>query len=559
MSYIKYIRSFVLLFVLPSLCFAQTNVDQATRESNRPVLDELQRKLETPPQKTPPQIHKEEKKVTKSLRFFVKKIHLIGVESFPEDQFKSTIAEYEKKEISLEDLNTLAKAIESEYLLKGIIAAVFSPPQVMTDGIMILQVVEAKMGELEIPDHKYFKKKRIEYYWAARKGSILHYDKILKSLQLLNKNPDRQVTATLHAGKVPQTTDVALKVTTKFPIHLTSSVDREGVTSTGKNRYGVGVRHNNFLSIDDTLITGSVFGKSFSSIYVYHSIPLTNFGTSIVYGYNYSRSIPKKEFGSLGLYSNAATTSVLLKQALYKNGKERGEVNFGIDAKDKNTRQDTGDINSDRLRILRLGGLWTLEGKGSITSFQPKVSQGINGFGARARNALSSRNADNVFTKFNFDVQHKKALPFMLQTSFQLKTQIASNRLTPQEEFDLGGIDSVRGYSGGDFLADDAVQTNLELLAPAYFIPAAIKLPFAKKPLREQITLVSFADYGWGNKRHILSGEKDTDNLFGVGAGLRIQLLDNMLIRLEWGFPVGDKTITESANSRFHFSIDFQN
>ena len=44
-----------------------------------------------------------------------------------------------------------------------------------------------------------------------------------KSIQLMNKNADRDVSATLHAGKKPGTTDVLLDVKTRFPIHFFGS------------------------------------------------------------------------------------------------------------------------------------------------------------------------------------------------------------------------------------------------------------------------------------------------------------------------------------------------
>ena len=149
-------------------------------------------------------------------------------------------------------------------------------------------------------------------------------------------------------------------------------------------------------------------------------------------------------------------------------------------------------------------------------------------------------------------------LPLGFQGSFQWKTQVASNRLTPQEEFYLGGLNSVRGYPSGDFLADDAMQENFELLIPAFFIPSRLPMPFSEKSFKDNVTFVGFFDHGWGNKRNNLSTEKDTTNLMSTGAGLRIHLFNRALLRLEWGFPIGDKTISESSTSRFHFAIDFE-
>ncbi len=550
---------FFLSFVHSSLAqqLAQATIDEATRETDHSRRNEVEKKIQTPPKETPPKIEKEQQP-TGPIKFSVKEIKLTGVESFSMEDFRPILQKYENKEMTFDDLNLLTKDVETEYLKRGIIAAVFIPPQVMSQGVVTLQVVEAKMGQLHIPKHKYFKESRLKYYWTIKKGEVIHYKDILKSLQLMNKNPDRKVTSTLHAGEEAQTTDVTLKVDTTFPLHVVSSFDKEGVTSTGINRYGDGGRYNNLLGFDDTFLAGTLFGNAFDSWYAYHSIPISNSGTTLFYGHSFSESSPKKEFSSIGLNSQARTSSVFLKQDLFKEGKIIGEVDLGFEAKEKTTKRDTGTINRDRLRIARLNTLIIKEGATSVTYFQPQVSQGLYAFGARKVDELSSRLAKPIFTKFNFDVQHKRALPWNLQAVFQLKTQIASSRLTPQEQFDLGGLNSIRGYPSSDFLADDGVKTNFEILTPAVFIPKNLRIPFTQKKVRDYVTLVTFLDYGWGNKRNIVNAEKDTANFLSAGGGIRIRLLPKMLLRMEWGFPIGDKTITETGKSRFHISVDFE-
>jgi len=146
-----------------------------------------------------------------------------------------------------------------------------------------------------------------------------------------------------------------------------------------------------------------------------------------------------------------------------------------------------------------------------------------------------------------------------MQLSLKSKGLAASKRLTPQEEYSLGGIDSVRGYPSGDYLADGAVNTSAELLIPSVFIPVNWQLPYASDNLRNQTTAVVFIDHGWGMRRGPSSTDKAQKNLLGVGAGLRFNVYDQALLRLEWGFPLaGNRPITEAGRSHFHFAVDFQ-
>ena len=70
--------------------------------------------------------------------------------------------------------------------------------------------------------------------------------------------------------------------------------------------------------------------------------------------------------------------------------------------------------------------------------------------------------------------------------------------------------------------------------------------------------LLLFFDYSYGRKRGVLSGERKSANLAGLGLGLRIRLFNQIILKLAWGFPVADETITEKGHSRFHFSFDFE-
>lgn len=538
----------------------QTRIESATRESD--VLtdsQQYQKQLKRVPQKPPEIKPQETEPVAEEEKFVVEKINLIGCETFPPEDFASMVSKYEKREATLTELNTLAKEIEREYLRRGIIAAVFVPPQDIKEKSVTLRVVEAKMGELKVQPAKYYSKKKIYYYWKVYAGETLRYDKISKSIQMMNKNPDREVKAALTAGKKPGTTDVILTPQTNFPVHFTSSYDREGSPSTGVSRIGLGLRHNNFLGFDDTLITGYTFGQSFWGRYAYHSIPVTSQGATLMYGYSVSKSIPKKEYAVYGITSAAQDYSFSIHQDLFKKDEYLGEVYAGFNAKDKTTALDSGTYTRDRLRIFNIGGTWVKRGFGSSLSITPQIDQGINAFGAsRKFNPYASRGAIARYTKFTLNTNYKKMLPMNMQLSQKFKNQFSSSKLTPQEEFSIGGIDSVRGYPSGDYLADNAFLSNTELLLPSIFIPKKWRLPYSQDAFRDQVTTVLFVDYGWGERRGALQTEKKMVNDIGVGGGFRVSLFNQALLRLEWGIPVGDPMITEQGRSQFHFSVDFQ-
>ena len=538
---------------------------RATRESDQFGAEkerQIQKELKKSSQKPSLPEFQEEKPKPGEKSFFLKNIELSGCESFPPEDFKPLVAKYENTETTITGLNNLAKEIASEYLRRGIIAAVFLPPQEIKDGSVKIQVVEAKMGEAEIGKAPFFGKKIIKYYWRLRHEKTLRYDEISKSLQMMNKNPDREVKAALHAGDEPGTTDVILTSKTRFPIHGQYTFDREGIITTGKLRNGFGLRNNNFLGYDDTLISGLSFGEDFHGSYIYHSIPVSPDGASLLYGYSYSLSTPQKDFAVYGMKSVSENATASIRQDIYNKDEYVGDVYVTFDSKDKVTwyKSGTGTLNRDRLRELTFGADYMIRGAGSTTSITPELNQGINAFGAsKADNPLSSRpGATPTYTKFSLSVQNRTALPFNLQQNLKLRMQLPSEKLFSQEQFGLGGIDTVRGYPPSDYLADTMALLNAEMLSPIFFLPDSWKLPYADRSLKEQLTAVAFFDYGYGEQR----GNTFMRRLASVGAGLRISLYNQVLLRLEWGFPVrpmGQDPITEGyAPSRFHISLNVE-
>jgi len=555
-----YITALGLILVFSSYAFAQPNVEKAIKETDRPIREEVEEKLR-PPVREKPEIKKEEREEApaKGPEFFIKKVELTGYESITLEELQALTKRYENKKLTLDKLNILAKEIEREYLSIGIIAACIIPPQEIADQTVTLQIIESRMGLLETADHRFFNKKRIPFYWSVKPGEVLRYDEISRSLQHINKNPDRKAKAALHAGEKPGTTDVLVNVDTRFPVHFIYSFDREGSTYTGIPRTGFGIRHNNLLGLDDTLLVGYTYGADFYGHYIFHTLPITGYGTSVLYGFSHSVARPKKDFDVFEIKSTADSASFFVYQDLYKKDEYAGEVHLGLDAKEKTVRLRNTTSDRDKLRVLRLGGNFIMRGRGNVTYIIPEFSRGLDFLGAKQKNGNPSRGAENSFSKYVLGLRHRRMLPFGLTANLNLKCQLADEKLTPQEELSLGGMNSVRGYPAGNYYADQGIQSNTEILIPAFFIPEALKLPYAANPIKDDITGVVFFDYAYGQRRDISGAEKKQVSMAGFGAGVRINLFNQGTLRLEWGFPVSGYDPTRGSDDvRFHISINIE-
>ena len=76
-----------------------------------------------------------------------------------------------------------------------------------------------------------------------------------------------------------------------------------------------------------------------------------------------------------------------------------------------------------------------------------------------------------------------------------------------------------------------------------------------KKTIREQIRLLAFFDYAYGQLRGPSSDEIRARNLAGIGGGVQFALTDHLLARVEVGVPVGNDTITEGGHYQTYFRL----
>jgi hemolysin activation/secretion protein len=486
--------------------------------------------------------------------FTAKKIILEGDAGvISQEKTNPILAEYENRPIGLNDLNQLTKRLEALYLQEGFLVLAFVPPQKIESDQVRIKVILAKMGEIHLEGSRFYRDWRTRWYWKIPKGKILRYDEIRSNILDMNENPDRRVKAVLRPGKDPETTDVVLTVEDHFPAHAGFSVDNQGSPLTGKIRPGFNFQHNNLLGFDDTLLMGTVFGEEFGVFYAQYAVPITNRGTKLVGKYSTSQVSPKKEFAETGVNGISQTHGVELKQRILRTQSAFGELSAGFDWKEKRTRALSQVVVEEHLRVLSAGALFQTFDPQGIWVFKPDVSFGLDF--DEDDILLTSRDAGSSFSKGNIFLRRSQILPWQAQAEVTLRAQVSPDKLSSAEQIFLGGADSIRGYPESDYGADQAVVVNVEYTGILFFVSPTWTLPMTKKPLREKVQWTAFFDYGHGRLHAPSETEHRSRELFGAGAGLKIQMADNAALKLEWGFPLGDESLSESGDSQFYFNF----
>lgn len=181
---------------------------------------------------------------------------------------------------------------------------------------------------------------------------------------------------------------------------------------------------------------------------------------------------------------------------------------------------------------------------------------GVPWLGASDKHDARLSRANSGAGFFIYDVSLNRIHPVYNQTYLMLKgaAQLSPDRLVSAEQFDIGGVYSVRGYPQSDYLGDYGMSGSAELRVPFYFIPREYKVPGTQEPLWNRLHLIGFVDGGHAALRNPAVGEFKTRNYVGLGAGVRFDLPKNWVGRLEWAAPIGDDPV-DGSNGQWYFTI----
>lgn len=190
-------------------------------------------------------------------------------------------------------------------------------------------------------------------------------------------------------------------------------------------------------------------------------------------------------------------------------------------------------------------GDWTEDKVKSFASFN--ATFGIRGLGD-GRAAFDNKRYE---AKPDFFVLKSEAdLLADLWKGFQLHAHItgqySDSPLVSNEEFSLGGSDTVRGYDESEDLGDYGYAYQFELRSPRLF---------GHVPHLDDLRLLAFVDSGYWGIHKPLAGQLASGFLESVGGGVRIKLFKIWNGSVDVGVPLKDGPDTASGKVFARFRI----
>ncbi len=450
-------------------------------------------------------------------------------------------------------LQALQKIILQPFRDQGdVLVDVIVPEQDITDGIVVFQVVQGRLGTKRVFGARYFDEKRMLEQIRVGEGGRLNMLSIREDLNWLNRNPFRQVSATFAPGKQPQTSNLLLKVEDELPWRAFAAYENSGTESTGTDRFLGGFHWGNVFNWEHQLNYQFTIAEDTDRLQAHslsYLIPWPWRHTLTLIG-SYSRSkLPDRMFP---LHGESWQASLRYEIPLPDWWVFESTLTTGFDIKQSNNDLEFGGSNifAGRTRIYQflLELLVKQRDASGVTSLRGQCfySPGeMDDYNSQARFEESRGGAESRYSYVYLAIERAQLLPYGFSLDARAAYQNATGNLLVSEQLTIGGYNTVRGFVEQAVNGDRGYLASLELRLPQWNVHFGQELTYGD--------LQGLVFWDWGKVRH-----RDGPGWFelaSAGVGLRYSYARNVSLRFDYGWILQEFPGYPHDSSRGHVSL----
>jgi len=464
----------------------------------------------------------------------------------------------------IEDVETVRQALEKAYRDRGYATVLVEiPEQDVVEGLVRLQVVEGTVERLKITGSRYYSLGRIrEGVPALAPGQVPHMPAVQEQVgRLAQESADRSLTPVFRAGSAPGKMEAEIKVDDQLPVHGGLEVNGMNTEHTTRSRLVASLRYDNLWQrFHSASLQFQISPEDASQVEVWSGTYVLPLGWQdlrlALYGVGISSN---NNLGASVGGSNVVGTGLIFGARLMKPLPPLGDyvhnVSFGLDYKDFDqsvalSGQDNGHTPIRYLPFaLGYEGIWKRDGAVSSASLAGHFSiRGLGNDQAQFEAKRFKSSADYVYLTAGLKHQHE--LPLGLRLALRAAGQVADSPLISNEQYSMGGWQTVRGYYQTQQLGDHGLNLSAELYSP--------NLAPAGSGWAQALRALAFFDWGYLWIMDPLPKNPAHYQLASTGVGLRAQFLGHFVGDLDWGFPLYRQGTVAPGGTRIDFRLAYE-
>ncbi|MGF1673364.1 MAG: ShlB/FhaC/HecB family hemolysin secretion/activation protein [Rivularia sp. (in: cyanobacteria)] len=549
------------LLLLSSPAIAQTPQDKPN-----PNLDRFPQPIPNPqplpteePTISPPQmetIPEQDSNIT----IPVSKIEVTGNTLFNSD-IENIVKLNENRNLTLTELRTVADAITKLYLQKGYITsrAVLADQEIQ-NGVVKIIVVEGSLEKIQVEGNRRLNSSYIRSRIKLGGKTPLNQIDIENQLRLLRVDPLlSNIEATLQPGNNLGESILVVKIEEAPQFNPFFGVDNYSSPSVGSERFGGGFNYRNVSGIGDEF-TASYYRSTTGGSNVFdvnYQVPINPKNGTIRLRYAPSDSkITAPEFADFDITSDSQLYEISYRQPLTRTPSEEFALSLAFTLQNGQTflggtptpfGEGPDSQGNSRTRIVKFGQDYIKRDLQGAWGLRSQFNLGVDIFDATVN---SDSQPDGRFFSWLGQIQRVQRLNKNNLLIAQAELQLTPDSLLSNQQFYLGGGQSLRGYRQNARSGDNGFRVSLE--DRITIVNGTDKT--------SSLQLAPFIEMGavWNHPDNPNQLNNQTF-LSAAGLGLIVQPTGNTFIRLDYAVPfikLDDKG-TNAQDEGFFFSFGY--
>lgn len=386
---------------------------------------------------------------------YVRSFAFTGNALLSSDELNHALATFVNRELTLAQLREAANVVINIYRSAGWIANAYLPKQEIQDGVVAIQIVEAKFGGAQLeglaPQHVHAQRLINMAEAILPKGRALHANDIDRALLLLDDLSGVSVTGSLVAGQRDGETNLAISAIDDAWLSGSATADNQGSLSTGADRDSINLNLNSPLRLGDALSLTAL--KTLGSEYqrLGYTLPVGAQGWRAgVHASNLRYHVIT--FSPIDLRGTATTAGMDISYPLIRG--QLQNVNVGLNYDDKQFDNSAAGVSTTY-------GIKVYSASLAASQIDSWVGGGINS--ASVAVTGGDKNTDGRYKKLNLSLSRLQSLNGTWSLFVAASSQIASKNLDSSEKIYLGGANGVRAYPASEAGGSEGSTLTLEL------------------------------------------------------------------------------------------------
>jgi hemolysin activation/secretion protein len=503
-------------------------------------------------------------------QIYVKEFQFTGNHVYSSGTLGDLLKKYTGREISADELEAARQIVTLYYVSHGYInSGAILPDQDPKNGVILFQVVEGRLTKVEVTGQHWFQTWWLRNEMRRAAGDPLNFNDLKTGMQVLRENPNiAQVNAELQPGGVPGESTLKMEVKDQMPFHFSVEFNNYRPPSVGSTVAEVHASDTNLTGNNDPLVVtyGIVNsdhdGFEFSqldNIGADYRFPISPWGTTMELGADRNNAgIIQLPFNQLDITSKLTEYHLSVHQPVFETAQRSLILTFAVDDRRNETSLfgqpfslSPGAVNGvEQVFVPRFIQEFVDRSQVHVFSLRSQLSVGLGLFNSTS----NAGPPDGHFVDWLGQAQYVRRLADTDNLLvLRLGGQLADRPLLSLEQFELGGISSVRGYLENQALRDNGVTSSLE-----------VRLPLLKdKDHNALVALAPFTDFGVGWNNIETTGPGAANNLGrqgvampSVGIGLLVNPTKYVSGQIYWGDPLNRKQVSDGNGFQYQ-GIEF--